>query len=491
MRSSNSLGIATICAVATLLAGCAAIPPGDTIREGLLLDHVNVVNVHDGTVASDRAVVVADGRVVRVVAAGSIGVSGTARAVDGKGAFVVPGYNDMHAHNLNTASPETSLPEMLANGVTGFRQMAPVDPASNLVLTSSATPALLVKPGRLLAGPDLAQPAAAKAEVDRQKAAGVDFIKVVDLPTDAFLAAAAEARDAGLPFAGHLPPTVDPRVAIRGGMTAIEHMGPTISLLLACSRDEVPIRAMLNGLPPRPVVDFGGDPAKLQRLLANPTMLTPPQGFLMIRRVLATYDDAKCRTFASEVAASPTWIVPTLTRLEAMNLGNSAELRDNPDLRYVPGAVRQLWREVGVDFDAKLTAEQRQTLADLFAAQLRLTGLFSQSGVKMMAGTDFGGQWIVSGRSLHREFDLLARAGVPPLRILQMATIDPAKFLDREASMGSVEAGHNADLVLLAADPTASAANLHRVIGVVRAGSYLSQRELEAISASVAAKLQR
>ena len=274
-------------------------------------------------------------------------------------------------------------------------------------------------------------------------------------------------------------------------MTAIEHMGPTISLLLACSRDEAPIRAMLNGLPPRPVVDFGGDPAKLQRLLANPTMLTPPQGFLLIRRVLATYDDAKCRAFASEIAASPTWIVPTLTRLEAMNLGNSAELRDNPDMRYVPPSMRQLWREVGDDFDARLTAEQRQTLADLFAAQLRLTGLFSQSGVKMMAGTDFGGQWIVSGRSLHREFDLLARAGVSPLRILQMATIDPAKFLGREASMGSVGAGRNADLVLLAADPTARAANLHRVIGVVRAGRYLPQRELEAMSAAVVAKLQR
>ena len=109
----------------------------------------------------------------------------------------------------------------------------------------------------------------------------------------------------------------------------------------------------------------------------------------------------------------------------------------------------------------------------------------------MMAGTDFGGQWIVSGRSLHREFDLLARAGVPPLRILQMATIDPAKFLGREASMGSVEAGRNADLVLLAADPTASVGNLHRVVGVVRAGRYLPQRELEAMSASVAAKLQR
>lgn len=490
-RSYPGLGGGIICAIAALLAGCAAIPPSEVVSEGLLLDHVNVVGVHDGTVARDRAVVMADGRIVRVASGGSIGVSGNAQAIDGKGAFVVPGFNDMHAHNLNTASPETSLREMLASGVTGFRQMAPIDPASNLTLLSPAMPALLIRPGRLLVGPAFATPAAAKVEVDRQKAAGVDFIKVVDLPADAFLAAASQARGAGLPFGGHLPPTVDPRVAIRGGMTVIEHMGPTISLLLACSRDEAPIRAILNNLPARPGVDFTGDPAKLQRLLANPTMLTPPQGFLLIRRVLATYDDAKCRAFAAEVAASPAWIVPTLTRLEAMNLGNGPELRENPDLRFVPEASRQLWREVGEDFDTRLTAEQRQILSDLFAAQLRLTGLFAQSGVKMLAGTDFGGQWIVPGRSLHREFDLLARAGLPSLRILQMTTIDPARFLGREASMGTVEAGRNADLVLLGGDPTASVANLHRVVGVVRSGRYLSQRELEAMSAGVAAKLRR
>ena len=491
MGSSTSLGSLAICGLATLLAGCAAIPPSDIVSEGLLLDHVAVVDVLDGTVARDRAIVITDGRIVRLARGGSVGVTGSAQAIDGKGAFVVPGFNDMHAHNLNTASPETSLVEMLASGVTGFRQMAPVDPASNLALISAATPALLVKPGRLLAGPDLATPPAAIAEVNRQKAQGVDFIKVVDLPADAFLAAAGAAHDAGLPFAGHLPATVDPRAAIHAGMTAIEHMGPSISLLLACSRDEAPIRAILNNLPTRPGVDFSGDPARLQRLLANPTLLTPPQGFQLIRRVLATYDEAKCRAFTADVAASPAWIVPTLTRLEAMDLGNTADLRDNPDLRYVPEASRQLWREVGSDFDAKLTVEQRQILADLFAAQLRLTGLFAHNGVKMLAGTDFGGQWLVPGRSLHREFDLLARAGVPPLRILQMTTIEPARFLGREASMGTVEAGRNADLVLLGGDPTASTANLHRVVGVVRAGRYLPLREIEAMSVAVAAKLQR
>lgn len=476
--------------LAALLAGCATAPAMSGASVDLVLDHVTVVDVGDGSVARDRAVVIAAGRILRVVAAGTE-KSSSARMVDGRGAFVVPGFNDMHAHNLNTASPETSLPAMLASGVTGFRQMAPVEPQSNLALLSPDTPALLAKPGRLLAGPAFAMPAAVKAEIDRQKGEGVDFVKVVDLPAGAFIAAADEAHIVGLPFAGHLSPAVDPRDAIRSHMTAIEHMGPTISLLLACSRDETALRAILANAPARAGIDFDMAPARLQRMLANPVLLTPPPGFLLMRGVLATYDDAKCRTFAAELAASGTWVVPTLTRLEAMNLGNDPALRDNPDLKYVPRASRDLWREVGTDFDAKLTSEQRQILADLFAAQIRLARLFDDAGVKMMAGTDFGGQWLVPGRSLHREFDLLAKAGIPPLHILQMATINPARYLGREADMGAVEPGKNADLVLLAADPTASAANLHRIVGVVRAGRYRARQDLDAIEADIAGKLSR
>jgi imidazolonepropionase-like amidohydrolase len=174
-------------------------------------------------------------------------------------------------------------------------------------------------------------------------------------------------------------------------------------------------------------------------------------------------------------------MVPTLTRLEAMELGNTPALRDNPDLRYAPAASRTLWRDVGVEFDAKLTPDQRKLLEDLFQSQLRLTGVFNKAGVKMLTGTDFGGQWIVSGFSLHHEFDLLAQAGVSALRVLQMTTLDPARFLQRETIMGTVERGRNADLVLLDADPTKDAANLHRISAVVRSGRYLSRLDLDAI----------
>lgn len=479
---------------ALMLAAGPHAARAQTVRHGLVIDRVTVVDVRTGRLLRDRAVVIQDDRIVRVARAG-VRVTGTARRVDGAGRFVTPGFNDMHAHNLNADSPETSLPLMLASGITGFRQMVGAPPllaarAAGRPMTPPDSPQLLAMPGAILAGPAFADPAAVTAEVARQKAQGADFIKVVELPPAAFIAAADAARTHGLPLAGHLPVSVDEREAMRRGMASIEHLGPGISVLLNCSRDEAAIRALLATAPPGAGATFSADPQQVRRMLVNPMLSVPPPAFLVMRRVLATYDDAKCRAFAADVAASSTWMVPTLTRLEAMELGNPPALRDHPDLRYVPAVSRTLWREVGDDFDRRLSPVQRQVLADLFAAQLRLAALFDAADVKMLTGTDFGGGWIVPGRSLHHEFDLLARAGVPPLRILQMTTLGPARFLRRERSMGTVEAGKAADLVLLDGDPIANAANLHRVAGVVRAGRYHDRAALDALEARAAAALR-
>ncbi len=482
--------------VLALLGGMAMPALSQTVRDGLVLDHVTVVDVRTGRLQPDRAVVIAGGRIVQVVRAGKVTATGAARRIDGGGRFLVPGYNDMHAHNLNTDSPETSLPLMLANGVTGFRQMAGSPQllaarAAGKPILPADSPALLAMPGTILAGPAFAAPAAAITEVSRQKAQGADFIKVVDVPPATFIAAEDAARANGLPYAGHLPIGVDARDAIAHGMVSIEHLGPGLALFLNCSRDEAAIRAMIANAPaPTHTYDVNAEAPQVKRALVNPLLVTPPQGYMLMRRVLASYDEAKCRAFARDVAASGTWQVPTLARLEAMELGNGSQFRNDPNLRYVPAVSRTLWADAGTDFEARLTQDQKAVLADLWAAQLRMTKLFDDAGVKMLAGTDFGGGWLVPGFSLHHEFDLLARAGVAPLRVLQMTTLDPAIFLHREATMGVVEPGHDADLVLLDADPTASVANLHRVAGVVRAGRYLDRRALDAIEARAAAALR-
>jgi len=99
----------------------------------------------------------------------------------------------------------------------------------------------------------------------------------------------------------------------------------------------------------------------------------------------------------------------------------------------------------------------------------------------MMLGTEGGGQ--APGQSIHQEFDELAKTGLSPLKIVQMTTVNPAKFLGRSATMGSIEVGKNADIVLVEGNPVESVQNLHRISGVVRAGFYYSQADLDALRA--------
>lgn len=110
---------------------------------------------------------------------------------------------------------------------------------------------------------------------------------------------------------------------------------------------------------------------------------------------------------------------------------------------------------------------------------MALTKLFDDGGVRMMVGTDGSGQ--APGQSIHQEFDELAKTRLSPLKILQMTTLYPAEFLGRTATMGSIDVGKDADMVLLDSNPVESVQNLHSISGVVRAGFYYSHVDLEAL----------
>jgi hypothetical protein len=68
-----------------------------------------------------------------------------------------------------------------------------------------------------------------------------------------------------------------------------------------------------------------------------------------------------------------------------------------------------------------------------------------------------------------------------------MTTLNGAEFLDATSTMGSVDVGKNADLVLLAANPIDDVANLHQISGVVRNGHHYSMADLSQIKERVRA----
>ena len=203
-------------------------------------------------------------------------------------------------------------------------------------------------------------------------------------------------------------------------------------------------------------------------------------------RLVSSFQPEKARKLAVTCAENHTWQCPTLIRNETMQFGDEPRYTQSPDLRYIATAVRQLWSDVARQYAEKLTPAAKETMLRLSDLSLRLVKTFDDNGVEMLAGSDYGGGWVIPGISLHQEFDLLAAAGLSPLKVLQMTTINGARFLKREATMGTVAAGKEANLVLLNANPMDSVQNLHGIHAVIRDGRFYSTDALTQLKERVA-----
>ena len=71
------------------------------------------------------------------------------------------------------------------------------------------------------------------------------------------------------------------------------------------------------------------------------------------------------------------------------------------------------------------------------------------------------------------------------------ATINPARFLNRLADLGTVEPGKLADLVLLDKNPLADITNTRAIAAVILAGRYLSRADLDRILGDIATAAER
>ncbi len=103
-----------LAAALLLAASVPALAANTRVDHGLVLDDVTVVDTGTGQLTPGRAVVAADGHIVRIAPAGSVTVTGTAQWIEVRGKFVVPGYLDIHAHPLKGPGGGLKLDLMLA-----------------------------------------------------------------------------------------------------------------------------------------------------------------------------------------------------------------------------------------------------------------------------------------------------------------------------------------------------------------------------------------
>ena len=429
----------------------------------IVIRNVTTVDVQTGSVRPAQTVIIEGTRTKTMGEAAQLATPKGARIVDGTGKFLIPGLWDMHVHATGPGVDRLFLPVLVANGVTGVREMFGTfrwyADARAMAKRGEIVMPRLVGSGHILDGKpqiwqsvEVADAAQARHAVDSLARGGAAFIKVYSrLTPDEFRAIADEAKKHNLSFAGHVPTLVSVDEALSLGMASIEHLQ---MFTTACSSQEEAFRsALLDAVASPKGWDSSGVISRLQ--------------LPMLRQ---TFDRERCTALAKRVAASNTWMVPTVVVLHSTTHLDDPSLRNDPRLQYIPEFFKTGWNPAN-DFRFRaVTPEGWAARKRIFDEQLSILRILHDAGAKFLAGTDLSNPYLYPGFSLYDELTYLTKNGFSNLEALQTATINPARFLNATDSLGTIAEGTVADLVLLDANPLVDIANVARVHAVIANG---------------------
>lgn len=209
---------------------------------------VSVIPMDRERVLHDQTVVIQEGRIVALGPSASVHVPADAQQIDGRGRFLLPGLADMHVHLgfTDTAKAIQALLLFARAGVTTVRNMDYIPWGSGFVpgfvlqLRARTASGQLIGPRIYTSGQwnigdtiqtpftspaiDATIPDSVLARVRRYKALGYDFIKIHDETLPVYRLVTAAAKHLGLPFDGHVPPSVPLSVALGAHQRSIEHL---------------------------------------------------------------------------------------------------------------------------------------------------------------------------------------------------------------------------------------------------------------------------
>lgn len=179
---------------------------------------------------------------------------------------------------------------------------------------------------------------------------------------------------------------------------------------------------------------------------------------------------------------------PTMTVAEGyVNLGRAAAAGKPLPLDDPNGCVDETTRQRLAETAAigsavvaeKVRAREARVAETLKVMAANLKAVYD-AGLPIAMGTDAGNPGTLHGPSVYAEMETMQAAGMKPVDVLVAATRGGGRAMGREADLGTIEAGKLADLLVLAADPTADIANMRNLRAIIRGGVYRPLDELRA-----------
>jgi imidazolonepropionase-like amidohydrolase len=422
----KKLMVVLLCAFPMLVAGQEE---GKLARaDHFIIDHVNLIDGIGNGVLPDMAVEIKGGKIIAVGKSAPRDDSGV-MVISLKDYYLIPGLIDAHVH-YSSGSMESDIGQLrmlLYGGITTVRDMAG-DGRRLAELKRDAAVGDIEAPdiyfSALMAGPTFFEDPRVQDASQGAPVGNTAWARAITEKTD-FRQVVAEARGigaTGLKIYADLPADLIQKLAEEA------------------HRQGLKVWSHATVFPARPseCVEAGVDVISHSALLYFETVKDVPDSYKGRYDHGFEYDFADTSMFDSLFAK----MVARGTILDATVLIYTLE---------------------GVGGDKT----DKQKMADFCT---RITKLAHEHGVKISAGTDLG----MEGRKippLHDELAILVgKCGFTPMEAIKSATFIAAQTMGIESETGTIEAGKDADLVVLAKNPLDDIKSTTAIILVVKNG---------------------
>ena len=437
---------------AALLAASFSAP---AFAETTVLKNVTVIDGTGAAAQPDSAIVVTNGKIAWVGPVANLKAPKDAKIEDFSGKFVMPGIIDSHVHigmmhdvtqDEKYETPENvnaDLKTYAAYGVTTVQvlgtdkdfvldlrnQQRKSRPSVARVFSAGKGAVIKGGYGGLVGVTNpISTPEEGRKLVDEQAAAGVDFIKLwvdderktipVKMPPAVSAAIIDEAHKKHLRAVAHIFYLEDAKELIREGIDGFGHM----------VRDQPVDKELLD--------------------------MMKAKGVWMVSATLS-------REMAYSLAIMPWLNDPFFTR--GVTPGTLDALRSPAREKAV---VLGPTRFPGLPYEKKVFFDMDRTV---FQALENWQAMVN-AGVNTGMGTDSGPNGRFPGFNAHEEMQMQVMAGRSPMDAIKSATSDNARWLG-DKSIGTIEAGKWADLVVLEKNPLDDIRNTEMISAVFIAGN--------------------
>ena len=412
------------------------------------LTHARVIDGTGAAPRDDQALIIRNGSIAAVGPTASTPIPSGAHTIDLTGKTVIPGLVMVHEHLYYPTGPgvygqlgESFTRLYLAGGVTTMRTGGNVNGFMDLNMMRlvesgqkpgpdiDATAPYLNGPNSFIQMRTLKGPEDARRQVQYWTDEGATSLKTYMQITRGELAAAInEAHRRNIKVTGHLC-SVTFAEAANLGIDNLEHgFFPATDFVTDKKADECPGQAVGQ----KTIASLDENSAGFTNLVK-----------LLIDKKVA--------------------LTSTLTVFETFTPGRPKP----PGLEVLTPQLREQFEQTYAR-----TAQSKDSIyRSLFPKGMALERAFAKAGGTLLAGTDpTGGGGVIPGYANQRQVELLVEAGFTPLEALTISTLNGAKYLGRDKSVGSIAIGKQADLVVINGNPATTIADIRKVETVFKHG---------------------